>query len=346
MKILYAIQGTGNGHICRAKEIIPHLAKYGELDVLVSGIQADLELPFPIKYSFKGMSFVFGKNGGIDMLNTYMKNHINRFIAEVKSLPIEDYDLIINDFEPISAWAAYFKGKTCIGLSNQCAIKDKVVHQKVSDDRIGKFILNNYAPNTVDYGFHYEAHLPFVFTPIIRKEIRSLKLSNEGHYTVYLPSYSDKRIVKKLNLIPNVEWQVFSKHSLSESCEKNVYIRPIHEDTFLKSIASSAGVLCAAGFGTTTEALFLGKKLLVIPQKQQYEQQCNANALKKMGVPIVKQLRKKHLEKIVNWVESDHRVKVNFPDQTALIIETIIANELDSRDNYLNYLTNEQYSLA
>lgn len=346
MRILYAIQGTGNGHICRAKEIIPHLQKYGDLDVLVSGIQSDLGLPFPIKYAYKGMSFVFGKNGGIDMLNTYMKNHINRFIAEVKSLPIEDYDLIINDFEPISAWAAYFKGKTCIGLSNQCAIKDEVVQQNVNDDRIGKFILNHYAPTTDDYGFHYEPYAPHIFTPIIRKEIRDLKVSNKGHYTVYLPSYSDKRIIKKLSLLPNVEWQVFSKHNKMEIRENNVFIRPIHQDTFLSSIASSAGVLCAAGFGTTTEALFLGKKLLVIPQKQQYEQQCNAAALKKMGVPIVKQLRKKHLDKIANWINSDQKVSVNYPDQTELIIDTIIANEFHSRDNYLDYLTNEQYKLA
>ncbi len=42
-------------------------------------------------------------------------------------------------------------------------------------------------------------------------------------------------------------------------------IYPINADAFLKSMASSAGVLCNAGFGTTSEALFLKKKLLVIP---------------------------------------------------------------------------------
>jgi UDP:flavonoid glycosyltransferase YjiC (YdhE family) len=30
MKILYAIQGTGNGHVSRAREIIPIPKKYGE----------------------------------------------------------------------------------------------------------------------------------------------------------------------------------------------------------------------------------------------------------------------------------------------------------------------------
>jgi len=66
MKILYAVQGTGNGHITRAIEIIEYLQKKGDLDILVSGIQSDIELPFKVKYKFSGLSFIFGKNGGID----------------------------------------------------------------------------------------------------------------------------------------------------------------------------------------------------------------------------------------------------------------------------------------
>ena len=61
MKILYAIQGTGNGHLSRARDIIPILQKNGELDILVSGIQTDVALPYPVKYKFKGLSFIFGK---------------------------------------------------------------------------------------------------------------------------------------------------------------------------------------------------------------------------------------------------------------------------------------------
>ena len=37
MKILYAIQGTGNGHLSRAIDVIPALKKIGQVDVLVSG---------------------------------------------------------------------------------------------------------------------------------------------------------------------------------------------------------------------------------------------------------------------------------------------------------------------
>src|SRR6266850_1846857 len=74
MNILYAIQGTGNGHLSRAVDIIPELRKYGKLDLFVSGAQAEITLPYPVKYKSKGLSFYFGKTGGINFLKTFQKN--------------------------------------------------------------------------------------------------------------------------------------------------------------------------------------------------------------------------------------------------------------------------------
>ncbi len=47
-------------------------------------------------------------------------------------------------------------------------------------------------------------------------------------------------------------------------------------------------MLCGAGFETPAEALFLGKKLMVIPMKGQYEQHINAASLKELGIPVLK----------------------------------------------------------
>lgn len=106
MRVLYAIQGTGNGHLSRARDVIPALLDQGvALDVLISGTQADIQISYPVKYRFKGLSFIFGKKGGVDMWRTYLKSNTLRLQKEIKSVPIEDYDLVINDFEPITAWA-------------------------------------------------------------------------------------------------------------------------------------------------------------------------------------------------------------------------------------------------
>src|SRR5690606_3105571 len=100
MKILYAIQGTGNGHISRAREIVPLLQKHGELDLLISGSQADVSLTEFVKYNFHGFSYVFGKNGGIDYWKTFKEMNLRQFFKDMQSVPFKDYDLIINDFEP------------------------------------------------------------------------------------------------------------------------------------------------------------------------------------------------------------------------------------------------------
>lgn len=325
MKILYAIQGTGNGHLSRARDIIPLLQQKGELDILVSGIQADVSLPYPVKYAFKGLSFIFGKKGGIDLIETYKKSHIRTLLAEIDSLPVQDYDLILNDFEPVSAWACRMKDKVCVSLSHQAAVLNKKAPQPKHFDIIGRTLLKNYAPSTAKYGFHFMAYDSNIFTPVIRKQIRDLRPENKGHYTVYLPAYSDKRIIKVLSSSGDTRWEVFSKHNTKAFREKDIWVRPISNEAFIESLSTAEGVLCGAGFETPAEALFLKKKLMVIPMKNQYEQYCNAAALHQMGVPVLKSLQKKHADKLQQWLSSGLRIKVDYPDATAHLIDRIFA---------------------
>lgn len=345
MKILYGIQGTGNGHISRALEIIPALKEVAEVDLLISGSQSELELPYEIKYRCHGLGFVFGKKGGIDLLETYKKSRLKKFYREVKELPVKEYDIVISDFEPITAWASIQNHKTCIGLSNQASLLSPFVPKSGNEDFVGRFIIRNYAPCAVNFGLSYEAYEPHIFTPVIRPEIRNARLSDEGHYTVYLPSYSDEKIIKVLSQVQEADWQVFSKTAIEESQHGNVKINKLNKERFEQSIASASGIVTAAGFGTTTEALFMGKKLLVIPQKNQYEQACNALALKKMGVRVVKSLKKKHLDKISYWVDHGVAVHKDYPSVTSEIVDAITTHYQQAEDAYLDYITRDQYLL-
>jgi uncharacterized protein (TIGR00661 family) len=324
MKILYAIQGTGNGHLCRAMDVIPCLQKFGEVDVLISGIQADICLPFEIKYRLHGMSFIFGKSGGVDIWKTFMSSTVRKFIQEINSIPVEKYDLVINDFEPITAWACHTRDIPCIGLSHQIGAMHKNSPKPEESDMMGKFIMKNYAPCTHSYGFHFKSYHQDIFTPVIRKPIRMLEPTNEGHYTVYLPSYDDAHILKHLSKFQNIKWEVFSKHNMRPMNYKNISINPINSEAFVKSMASSEGVLCGAGFETPAEALYLGKKLLVIPMKNQYEQHLNSAALEEMGVPVIKSLKKKYEYDIALWLNSKATVQVDYRDNTLQIVEQII----------------------
>ncbi len=333
MKILYAIQGTGNGHVSRARDIIPLLQKKGTLDILVSGTQADVDVGYPVKYKLKGMSFIFGKKGGVDLVETYKQARLKRFFKEIQDLPVDEYDIVINDFEPVSAWACKIKHKECIGLSHQAAVLNKNSPRPEDSDIVGKTILREYAPVTDKYGFHFKSYDKKIFTPVIRNEIRNAVVKKLNHYTVYLPAYDDERLIKVLKEIKKTEWQVFSKHSKKSYSEKNVCINPISNEEFIASLITCTGVLCGAGFETPAEALYLQKKLMVIPMKGQYEQQCNAAALKEMGVPVLNKLKLSRLENIKNWVDTPQIIPVDFPDITDQIINQVFENHISENQN-------------
>ncbi len=335
MKILYAIQGTGNGHLSRARDIVPLLQLKHDVDILVSGTQADVALPFEIKYRFNGLSFVFGKKGGIDLFETYKRSHLKVLFTEINSLPVQEYDLVINDFEPVSAWACYQKNKVCISLSHQAAVLNKKSPRPKNYDFVGKAILKNYAPVDEQYGFHFKAYDKNIFTPVIRKEIRERVPVDQGYYTVYLPAYDDKRIIKVLSACKKVHWQVFSKHNKKPFKEKNISIRPISNEAFINSMVNSTGVLCGAGFETPAEAMFLKKKLMVIPMKGQFEQQCNAAALSELGVPVIKSLQKKWVDKINTWLATENVIEVSYPDSTAAILDMITTKHADRANDVL-----------
>src|SRR5690606_2177753 len=107
-----------------------------------------------------------------------------------------------------------------------------------------------------------------------------------------------------LSRFPTVQWDVYSKHNKKEIREGNIKIQPINNDNFIKSMASAEGVLCGAGFETPAEALFLRKKLLVIPMKNQYEQHLNAAALAELGVPVIKNIKSEYDAYVSNWINN------------------------------------------
>lgn len=333
MKILYAIQGTGNGHVSRATEIVPLLKQLADVDVLISGIQADLQLPFEVDYRLYGLSFMFGKKGGVDFWQTIKKSRPFRLFSDVRSLPVEKYDLIINDFEPVSAWACQLKRKFCIGLSHQNAVLHPDAPLPDEKDWIGRFILEKYAPVSEKYGFHFRSIGEQIYTPVIRSNIRNASVSNNGHYTVYLPAYSDEVMIDMLSRFESVQWEVFSKHATREYEQNNVSIKKVSVDGFTKSFLSCEGILCTAGFETPAEAIFMGKKLCVIPMKRQYEQACNAAFLKKMGVAVLKQLAGSE-EELRSWLDDACCFQIDYPDQSLEILRSVI-------EKHKNKLTSE-----
>lgn len=324
MKILYAIQGTGNGHLARATELVPLLQQMAETDILVSGIQGDLKLPFPVKYQYYGLSFIFGKKGGVSILETLKRARLLRLLKDIYRLPTQQYDLVLCDFEPVTAWACKLRKKPCIGISHQNAVLHPDAPLPTQNQALGRFILKHYAPSTYRYGFHFRELDKSNFTPIIRSSIRKAKVSPGKHFTVYLPAYSDQQIIDALSSFPSIQWAVFSKHCKQAYKQNNISVQPVSLVNFTKSFTSCQGILCTAGFETPAEAIFMGKKLCVIPMKNQYEQACNAAFLKAMGVLVLPGLKNQRTT-IQSWLDEKNTLQISYPDNTQKILETLLA---------------------
>ena len=331
MKVLYAIQGTGNGHLSRAEDIVPHLRKRCQVDILVSGTQSQLTPSFSIDYQLRGMSFMSSKKGKVDIIKTAVNTNVFKFFKEISQFPAKKYDLIISDFEPISAWSAKYHGVKSVELSHQAAVSHPNSPKPIEKHRVGNFILGNYCPSPHKYGFHFESYAPSIFTPVIRENIRELESENRGHYTVYLPAYHDDFIVQTLMHF-KAEWHVFSKYASCRYRVNNVWVNPIDANNFTESLRTSEGVLCGAGFELPAEALFLNKKLMVIPMMGQYEQLCNAESLKKIGVLVLDNLCLLHRRTISLWLMQSQQIVVNYPNRTEQIIDTIF-NDLTPFEN-------------
>lgn len=324
MKVLYALQATGNGHISRANEIIPILERLCSVDILLSGTQADVGLNHFIKYRRKGMGLVMSKNGSIDLLKTLKQFRSKKFLEEVRSVPVEEYDLVINDFEPLSAWACKHSNIPCVALSHQFAVVDRSSPKPVKYDPLAWLVFRYYSPCNIGAGFHFKAYSGSVFTPVIRAEIRNAYTRNLGHYSVYLPTYSDKKLIRILSEHKNIQWHIFSRKAEKNYAAGNCWIRPVNNYDFVSSISTCEGILCAAGFETPAEAIFMNKKLLVVPVKGQYEQLCNAEALKELGVPVLKKISPAKHKKLAAWLTSKHKIHIPYADTTLAALNMVL----------------------
>jgi uncharacterized protein (TIGR00661 family) len=339
MNILYAIQGTGNGHFSRAREFVPYLTSYGKLDILVSGNNTEVCLGHPVQIKKTGISYTFGKNGGINYLDTLKNLRPLEFISDIRNLDVKQYDLIVNDYEPVSAWAARKAGVPCTALSHQAAFLSTKTPRPDEKNRFTEFLFRHYAPTKKAVAFHYERYDNFIHPPVIRSQIRNLKPDTGRHITVYLPAWSEDSLIPIFQRFSNIQWHIFSKHTKTNSFWKNVLVQPVNETGWLESLRTCRAVLSGGGFEAPAEALYLGKKVLIVPMWDQYEQKCNAEALRRLGVHVVPKIDKSFAENIKKWLEDSSIPSLEFPDHAEEIARMVVASHAsDSSSENRNLL--------
>jgi len=287
MKILYGIQGTGNGHISRSREMVKELKKNNDVHCVLSGRNKnnyfDIEdfKPYDI---YKGLTF-HKKDGKIDFAETLMNVDILSFIKDIKKVSGK-FDLVITDFEPITSIFARKNGIPSVGISHQYSFNiSKFLSNDI--DPLFKYIIKKFAPADKEIGLHWMSFEENIMHPILSKDV------------VY-----DKREI----------------HS------KNIKHRKLSKENFLKDLSKCKGVICNSGFQLLTEAIYFNKKIFTIPMRNQSEQISNANILNSMSLGQVGNLETKEDFMIFeNWLRRDLKPNYLFETDTKEKLVNIIS---------------------
>lgn len=324
MKILYAVQSTGNGHVSRAQTLLPHLELYGKVDILLSGSNCNLAFDGPVRYRSQGLSFFYNNKGGINYWQMLRGVNPGQVWRDARSLPVTKYDLVINDFDFITSLACSIHKVPSVHFGHQASFQYAQTPRPKNKSIYGELILRHYVAATHHVGLHFETYHPNIFTPIIKPAIIQSTPTRAGHITVYLPAYNDAFLESLLTSLPETKFEIFSKSTTTPHRKSNVQFLPINRSRFDESLIQSDGIICGAGFETPAEAIHLGKKILAVPIQGQYEQQCNAVALRLMGVRCLNRLTNQERPAILNWLQQGEYVKRDYSDAVTPVLQRVM----------------------
>ena len=321
MNILFGVQATGNGHISRSREVIRHLKRVGhKVTVVLSGRDPsqlwgmEAFLPF---VSFRGITFSTNR-GRVRYVNTAMNLHLMEYLNDARSFDASGYDLVITDFEPISARIAKLNGIPSIGIGHQYAFSSNIPMADVT--ALSLLVMKHFAPAQYSIGLHWHHFNQAILPPIVpAMNYREIK-TDDKKILVYLP-FEELEDIQAL-LIPFASHKFYIYHKdIRANSSANLFLRPYSREGFLKDLMECNGVITNAGFELASESIHTGKRLLVKPLSGQMEQSSNALAidLLKLGMTM----RRLDADSVSNFLNSDPPSPMCYPDVAAMIAEWI-----------------------
>jgi uncharacterized protein (TIGR00661 family) len=281
MRILYGVQATGQGHISRARAMAGALRKHPvQVEWLFSGRSReklfDMQ-PFGDYHYRQGLSFAT-RNGRIHYLETARRLRPLQFLRDIRELDVGSYDLVVTDFEPVTAWAGKLAGVQTVGIGHQYAFGAHTPRD--GHNWLSEAIMRNFAPVTHPLGLHWYPYGNNVLPPIL--DLPELPGERGEHVLVYLPFEDQESVCELLRQVPE---QLFVQYAsgLGRASRGNVEQYPASIEGFKQHLARSRGVLCNSGFELISECLHWGKPVLTKPLHGQMEQMSNALALEQLG---------------------------------------------------------------
>ncbi|MDT0582192.1 MJ1255/VC2487 family glycosyltransferase [Brumicola blandensis] len=326
MKILYGIQGTGNGHIARARLMAEAFNKRSEVhvDYLFTGRDKDAYFDMQVfnEYSTRtGLSFVT-ENGALHRFKTLKQAKLFEFMRDVNKLDLSGYDLVLNDFEPVSAWAAKKQKVPSLSISHQAAFNYSVPTE--AEGVVDKIITKHFAPTDFALGVHWYHFNQAIIPPFVPAELAcSADIEAQPFVLVYLPFETTMSIQQALAPLSETTFYCYHPEVKTPYIDKNVHWFPPSKDGFHHALMSCSRVIANGGFELATECLSLGKALLMKPLNGQFEQFSNAFTLRQLGLSDT--LFALDTDNIEEWLTENRASKIKFPSNINRFIDWILA---------------------
>lgn len=277
MKILYGINGEGLGHLNRSRLIIEQLKLSGHevIKVCPQHLKQDDFIPINnINLSFKD-----GKVDKEKVIIDYIEFNFKNQIKLIHSYGINP-DLVITDFEPVTARYARYYDIPILSIDNQHRFRkiDLKLPPRYLSYNIFLSLLLKVFIGRVDKS------IVTCFHPI--KDACNVicengKVTDDGSTVVYLKDPYTKIFVKN-NLVG--DFCVFTNLKYKDT--KNIKFYPLDKVSFKDRIRSCHSVISNAGNQIIGECLYYNKAITCVPIKGQTEQEINSFYLKKFGFGV------------------------------------------------------------
>ncbi len=320
MKIFYGVQGTGNGHITRARVMAKELFAAGfDVTFQFTGRPKDKFFDMDVFNGYQhreGLTFNTD-NGQVNYIKTALQSSPIRFVRDVKTLDLSAYDLVISDFEPVTAWAAKMQKKAMLGIGHQYAFDHAI--PRTGSDPLADLVMKYFAPANRGIGLHWH-HFdqpilpPIIDTPEIPKHIQKNKV------VVYLPFEDQNEVINLLSPYKDFEFHIYSPQPVI-SKHRHIICNPLSRAGFQSDLYDCAGIFSNAGFELASESLQLGKKILAKPLHAQMEQISNAAALKQLGYGQT--MNEMETSVIEEWLNNDTSIRITYPNVAGIIVDWI-----------------------
>lgn len=285
MRILYGVQATGNGHISRARAMAEAFREHAvEVTWLFSGREHSQLFdmaPFGNFLYRRGLTFAT-RGGSVRYWQTLRQNNLAQFLRDVRALPLAEFDLVVTDFEPVTAWAGRRAGLPTVGIGHQYALGPET--PLAGNHWLAQQIMRRFAPVERPVGLHWHPYSDNILPPIL--DLPDCAGETGNHVLVYLPFEDQAAVNALLQQFPAISFRLYGP-GLSAVEDGNVSLRPTSVAAFKRDLASCTGVICNSGFELISECLQWHKPVLTKPLAGQVEQLSNARALGELGLATI-----------------------------------------------------------